>query len=111
MKAWCGQPLAQLTLLEPAILYHTLVFERLRAGSAALRVENYWTPGPSGYGCEVAHAGVWNVRVAGPTPNFGVICPLHSSHLFIVEWYIATAEGRACFSGFNTSLLLRSMRR
>jgi pimeloyl-ACP methyl ester carboxylesterase len=101
-----GQPLAQLTLLDPATLYHDVVFERLAAGSAAPIVENYWASGPSGYGKHVPYAGVRNLRVAGPTPYLGVIAPLRSDHLHIVRWYLATIEDRSYPAGFNTSPLL-----
>src|SRR6185312_6002194 len=37
-----GQPVAQLTLLDPAAYYHTAVFDQLAAGSLAPIVENYW---------------------------------------------------------------------
>jgi pimeloyl-ACP methyl ester carboxylesterase len=107
LAAGTGQRVAQLTLLDPATLYHDVVFERLAAGSAARRVENYWTPAPSGYGREVGHAGVWNQRVAGPTPYLGVVCPWHSDHMNLVHWYLGTAADATIPSGFNTSLLLR----
>jgi pimeloyl-ACP methyl ester carboxylesterase len=109
LAAGGGEPPAQLTLLEPATLYHALVFDHLAAGSSARKVENYWSPGPSGYGREAPFDGIWNVRVAGPMPHFGVICPLRSSHLFVVEWYLATVEDQTCPSGFNTSLLLQEV--
>lgn len=101
-----GRPVAQLTLLDPATCYHRLVFERLHAGTAALRVENYWAPGPSGYGRAVACPHVRNVRVAGATPWLGTALPLRSSHLSLVRWYIATAEDPSYPGGFNASLLL-----
>ncbi len=44
--------MAQLTLLDPAVTYHGLIFDVLAAGSSASFVENYWAPGPSGYGRE-----------------------------------------------------------
>jgi pimeloyl-ACP methyl ester carboxylesterase len=102
-----GEPVAQLTLLDPAAYYHATIFNRLAAGTAAPLVENYWGTGPSGYGQAVAAAGVWNVQVAGPYPYFGVIWPLRSNHLFIVMWYIDTAAAPAFPSGFGTSVLLR----
>jgi pimeloyl-ACP methyl ester carboxylesterase len=103
---WQAQPIAQLTLLDPAAIYHDLVFDGLAAGSSARVVENHWTPGPSGFGREVARPGVWNTRVDGPTPYLGTLWPARSSHFHIVEWYIATAGDPAYRGGFNTSLLL-----
>jgi pimeloyl-ACP methyl ester carboxylesterase len=99
-----GRPLARLTLLDPAICYHRIVFEQLHAGTTAQAVENYWAPGPSGFGRAVACPHVWNVRVAGPSPWLGVAWPLRSSHLFLVRWYLSTAEDAARPGGFNTSL-------
>lgn len=101
-----GQPIAQLTLLDPAVLYHNLVFDALAAGSSARRVENHWTPRPSGYGCHVAHPAIWNTRVDGPTPYLGAIHPFHSNHFHVVEWYVATAGDPSYPGGFNTSVLL-----
>jgi hypothetical protein len=108
IAAGTGQRIAQLTLLDPATFHHPLVFERLAAGSAACRVENYWTAPPSGFGREVHYPGVWNMRVPGPTPWIGVIFPLRSDHLNLVHWYLDTVADSTRPSGFNTSLLLRS---
>ncbi len=100
-----GRPVAHLTLLEPAAYYHGIVFGRLEAGSLAPVVENYWAPGPSGYGREAAWPGVRNYRVDGPASYFGVLCPLQSDHLFIVRWYLETIERPGLASGFNQSML------
>jgi hypothetical protein len=105
-----GRPPAQLSLLDPAILYQDVIFDRLAAGSSAARVENIWAPGPSGYGREIARAGVWNVRVDGPTPYLGTVNPFRSSHLHVVEWYVATAGNPARPGGFNASLLVKAVR-
>jgi pimeloyl-ACP methyl ester carboxylesterase len=102
-----GRPVAQLTLLEPATLYHSVIFDRLAAGSAAYCVENYWSPGPSGYGRHVNHLGVWNWRVDNPTPYIGLVSPRHSGHLAVMRWYLATIEDPTCAAGFNISLLVR----
>jgi pimeloyl-ACP methyl ester carboxylesterase len=101
-----GRPVAHLTLLEPAASYHPLVFERLAAGSWAQRVENYWSPGASGYGREVAAPGVVNIRVDGPRSYLGVVSLRRSGHMNIVRWYIATIDDPSYSSGFNRSLLL-----
>ena len=101
-----GVVVAQLTVLEPAVFYHHVIFERLVAGTAAARVENYWAAGPSGYGQAAPYAGVTNARVHGQTPWLGVVMPTRSGHLDIVRWYAATAENPACPMGFNASVLL-----
>jgi len=101
-----GRPLAHLTLLEPAAGYHPLVFERLAAGSSAQHVENYWSPGASGYGREVAAPGVVNIRVDGPRTYLGVVSLRRSGHMNIVRWYIATIDDPRYSAGFNRSLLL-----
>jgi hypothetical protein len=101
-----GAVVAQITFLEPAAFYHESIFERLAAGTAASRVENYWAAGPSGYGQVAAYAGVTNARVYGETPWLGVVMPTRSGHLDIVRWYVATAENPRCPMGFNASVLL-----
>jgi pimeloyl-ACP methyl ester carboxylesterase len=101
-----GVLVAQLTFLEPAAFYHEFIFERLAAGTAASRVENYWAAGPSGYGQVAPYAGVTNARVYGETPWLGLVMPTRSGHLDIVRWYVATAENPACPRGFNASVLL-----
>ncbi|AGA31065.1 alpha/beta hydrolase family protein [Singulisphaera acidiphila] len=101
-----GQPVAQLTLLDPAVSYHGLIFDVLAAGSCAQRVENYWTARPSGYGREAPHAGVWNTRVDGPTPYFGAFSPVHSNHFHVVEWYFTSVADPRYPVGFNRSLLV-----
>jgi pimeloyl-ACP methyl ester carboxylesterase len=100
-----GRPVAHLTLLEPATYYHSIIFERLEAGSLAPIVENYWAPGPSGYGREVTLPGVRSYRVDGPGSYAGVLCPLRSDHLYIVRWYLETIEHPGLASGFNRSPL------
>jgi pimeloyl-ACP methyl ester carboxylesterase len=106
LAAAAGRPVLQLTLLDPAAFYHSLLFERLAAGTTAQRVENYWSPDPGAYGRAVPHPNVWNHRVSGPRPYLGVVRPRRSSHLYIVSWYIATVEDPGPPHGFNRSLLL-----
>ena len=101
-----GRPVAQLTLLEPASFHHAILFERLEAGSLAPIVENYWAPGPSAYGREVLLPGVCSYRVDGPASYAGVLCPLRSDHLYIVQWYFETVEHPGLMAGFNRSRLL-----
>jgi pimeloyl-ACP methyl ester carboxylesterase len=101
-----GRPAAQLTLLEPAAYYHSYIFDRMAEGLPCPIVENYWSPGPSAYGKEVALPGVRNFRIDGPGSFAGVICPLRSDHLSIVRWYLRTIEHPETRTGFNTSRLL-----
>lgn len=102
-----GQLVAQLTLLEPAASYHPLVFNLLAAGASARRVENYWSPDPGAFGREAASPGVEDIRIDGPRPHLGVVNPRHSSHLYVVKWYITTIDDPGIPSGFNRSLILR----
>jgi pimeloyl-ACP methyl ester carboxylesterase len=81
-----GEPIAQLTLLDPLKSQHALIFERLAATRVALRVENDWAPGLSGYGAQANYPGVINVRVPGATPLRGLVNPLLSNHLHVVRW-------------------------
>jgi pimeloyl-ACP methyl ester carboxylesterase len=103
LRAWTGQPVAQVTLLDPAAFYHDVIFERLAAPACARRVENYWAPGPSGYGRAVGYPGVANVRVDAPAPWLGAVDPLRSAHLHVVRWYLATVEDRSRPVGYNAS--------
>lgn len=98
-----GQPVAQLTLLDPATFYHKVIFQQLRAGSLAPLVENYWTSSPSAYGNEVRLAGVRDYHVTGRSFYYGVVCPVRSDHVSIVTWYLTTIENPALGGGFNTN--------
>lgn len=106
--AGTGRPVAQLTLIDPATLYHGMVFEQLAAGSTARLVENYYVVGPSGFGRAVGYPDVWNIQIDGRRGYVGLVRLMHSDHLDAVRWYIASVEDPSCCSGFNTSLLLRS---
>jgi pimeloyl-ACP methyl ester carboxylesterase len=106
-----GEPVAHLTLLDPATFHHETIFGTLAAGTAAPIVENFWASGPSGYGRAVDAPGVRNMQVDGPTPYLGTVWPLRSSHFYTVQWYIATAQAPTVTTdppqGFNTSALLQ----
>jgi pimeloyl-ACP methyl ester carboxylesterase len=106
-----GTRAAQLTLLDPAAYYHSVLFDQLQAGSLAPVVENYWSPGPSAYGRQAARPGVRDLRVEGAASYAGVLCPLRSDHLGIVRWYLATIENPQCSWGFNTSRWIESAER
>ena len=98
-----ARPVAQLTLLDPATYYHSVIFQQLKAGSQAPLVENYWTASPSAYGKEVRLPGVRDHHVAGRSYYFGVFCPIRSDHLFVVSWYLSTIEDPSMIGGFNTN--------
>ena len=98
-----GRPVAQITLLDPATYYHTVIFQQLRAGSLAPLVENYWTSSPSAFGREVRLPGVQDHHVDGRSFYLGVVNPARSDHLFVVNWYLTTVENRSTGQGFNTN--------
>ena len=102
-----GRPVAQLTLLDPATYYHSVIFQKLQAGSLAPLVENYWTASPSAYGNEVHLPGVQDRHVVGRSYYFGVVCPIRSDHVSIVIWYISTIEDPSAADGFNTNRWIR----
>ncbi len=104
LRAGTGRPVAQLTLLEPASFYHSIVFERLAAGSSARKVDHYWAPGPSGFSREVGHPGVFNYRVEIPSPVLAAVHPMRSGHIHVVRWYLTTVEDRSCPVGYNASV-------
>ena len=83
-----GRPPARLTLLDPAAIYHDLLFEALGAGTAARQVENYWSASLSGYGRPAPYPGVQNTRIDRASGALGLIRPLHSDHLNLVRWHI-----------------------
>jgi pimeloyl-ACP methyl ester carboxylesterase len=101
-----GRPVAHLTLLEPAAGYHDVVFGQLAAGTLARRVENYWSPDLRAYGREAVYHNVQNIRVNRQPSSGGPILPRRSSHMYVVEWYIATIDDPSYPVGFNRSLVL-----
>lgn len=100
-----GQPVAQLTFLDPAVHYHEVVFGRLAAGAASPRVENYWAPGPGAFGRAVPYGGVRNYRVDDAASHLGALYFPRSAHWNVFRWYLATIEDRACPTGFGASVL------
>ena len=101
-----GGTVAQVTLLESAGFYHDVLFEEIRAVGSAARVENYWAPGPGGFGGPARVAGVVDVPVYVHAPLSGAVRPSRSGHLAIVRWYVGTVADPSLPLGFNTSLLL-----
>lgn len=87
-----GRPVGRLTLLDPAVFHHRLIFESLGATSAAMIVENHWAPGPSGYGRAAPYAGVQNQVVRGPNRFLGLLRPMHSDHMHVVRRHLGSLE-------------------
>jgi pimeloyl-ACP methyl ester carboxylesterase len=98
-----GRPVAQVTLLDPATLYHDMVFQRLSVGTSARVVHHFWAPGPSGLSKPVGLAGVTDVRVDVGGGWRGVVDPLRSAHLNTASWYIGTAADPSSPGGYNAS--------
>ncbi|WZO97756.1 hypothetical protein EP7_004807 [Isosphaeraceae bacterium EP7] len=102
-----GRLVGQVTLLDPASCHHDVIFGQLCVANSAARVENYWAPGPSGYGGQAHVAGVWNYRVPGPGGLLATPSLTRSDHINTARFYLATIEDPANSAGFNTSHVLR----
>lgn len=98
-------PFAQLTLLDAPTAFHDEVFHELAATRHAAIVENYWSPGPSGYGGHVRVPGVRNYVVRGETPLRGVVDLSMSNHVYVMLWYYHTIRCPAMPHGFQSSVL------
>jgi hypothetical protein len=83
-----GRLIDRLTLLDPRTGHHTMVFETLRAGSAARIVDHLWATGPSGFGSNAPYANVRNVAVIGPSGWTGFLSPGSLDHMQLVQWHI-----------------------
>jgi len=101
-------PMAQLTLLDPPESLHDEIFCKLGATRHAWVVENYWSPGVSGYGAHVCHAGVRNYVVEGPTPIRGIVDLSISNHVNVMRWYYQTIRCPSTRCGFQNSTLLHA---
>jgi pimeloyl-ACP methyl ester carboxylesterase len=88
-----GRRVALLTLLDPVACSHQVIFDQLAAGSAAGRVEHYWVPGASGFGRPAGRAGVVEAAIPGPRRWRGLITPLRSDHIHVVQWHIGALVG------------------
>ncbi len=101
-------PMAQLTLLDPPTSLHAELFCRLRAQDHACVVENYWSPGISGYGDEVPYRGVQNYNIGrGHAPVRGIVDLSVSNHLHTMLWYYETMCNPAMRCGFQNSVFVR----
>ena len=100
-------PMAQLTLLDPPEMFHTLVFEKLAPTRHACVVENYWAPGVSGFGAYACYPGVRNYCVEGEYPIKGIIDLSVSNHVNVMTWYHKTMMCPSMRCGFQNSVMLK----
>ncbi len=99
-------PMRQLTLLDPPEVYHDEIFWCLRPTRHACVVENYWSPGISGYGAHVDCRGVRNYVVKGTTPIRGIVDLSISNHVYVMRGSYETMRGPSMRYGFQNSCLL-----
>jgi hypothetical protein len=99
-------PFAQLTLLDPPENLHDEIFYRMCPNQHACQVENYWSPGISGYGAHVDMPGVRNYIVHGTTPVRGIVDLSLSNHVYVMRWYYDTIRCPSVRGGFQYSALL-----
>jgi pimeloyl-ACP methyl ester carboxylesterase len=95
---------AQITLLDPPETYHEQIFSELCPQCHARCVENYWSPGISGYGAHVDYVGVQNYTVRGPTPVRGIADLSLSNHVYVMQWYYETIRCPSMRCGFQNSV-------
>jgi pimeloyl-ACP methyl ester carboxylesterase len=96
-----GRAVARVTLLDPAVLYHDLVFDRLAVGDASPHVENVWADGPGGFGRHVDRRGVVNRRTPIDAPPSGAVVLTRSAHWRLVHWYLDAVSDPRSPSGFS----------
>jgi pimeloyl-ACP methyl ester carboxylesterase len=101
-------PVRQLTLLDPPTVLHDEIFGELAPQRHALEVENYWSPGASGFGAEVDCPGVANYCVRGGTPWRGAVDLSLSNHVHVMRWYYDTIRCPRLRGGFQRSAVLRA---
>ncbi len=82
-----GRRAGRLTVLDPSVSEHPLIFEQLAASTTATVVEHIWVPGASGFSRPVNLAGVTDLSVAGPRGVRGLLNPFHLDHLYAVGWH------------------------
>lgn len=97
---------AQLTLLDPPSNYHDDIFCKIGAIYYGQVVENYWSPGCSGYGDHAGYPGVQNYIVRGTTPVVGTVDLSQSNHVYVMRWYYQTIRCPSIPCGFQKSVLL-----
>ncbi|MBX3424679.1 MAG: hypothetical protein KF688_03265 [Pirellulales bacterium] len=101
-----GARVAQLTLLDPPKQLHEEIFDKLCATGHARCVENYWSPGVSGYGDHVSRPGVQNFVVRGTTPVRGIVDLSISNHVYVMRWYYETMRCPQMKCGFQNSVFI-----
>ncbi|HEX6961414.1 MAG TPA: hypothetical protein VF175_06070 [Lacipirellula sp.] len=99
-------PTAQLTLLDAPETYHETIFYDLAPTCHAAVVENYWSPGLSGYGARVPLAGVQNHEIRGETPVVGVVDLSMSNHVYVMRWYYNTIRCPTMPCGFQNCVFI-----
>lgn len=82
-----GQRVARITLLDPSVPEHHLIFEELGVVSLTQSLEHVWVPGLSGFSRPVYQPGVTNLCVPGPRGALGLLTPLHLDHFYAVGWH------------------------
>ena len=87
-----GERVARVTLLEPLRGNHEVIFDVEQLASNADRVENHWSPGPSGFGAPAARPDVVDVRRPGRTPIRGLILPHRSNHVDVLRQLLPSEE-------------------
>lgn len=98
-------PLRQLTLLDPPTSLHEEIFCNLGAHRHACLVENYWSPGISGYGSVANYRGVRNYEIErGDAPIRGVVDLSVSNHVYTMLWYYRTMCNPRIPCGFQKSV-------
>ncbi len=85
-----GRPVDHLTLLDPSVLQHSLIFEGLNAARCTRKLENLYAPGPSGFGRHAPYAGVRNYAAPTPSRWWGLLRPTHTDHMNVVRWHLRT---------------------
>ncbi|MGE3819631.1 MAG: hypothetical protein AB7I30_09365 [Isosphaeraceae bacterium] len=104
LRKGTGHKLAQVTVLDPPIASHDLVFEAYDVTESAKVADHAWALGPSGLGGPYWREGLRNTQVEAPRPWAGILNPRYSAHLNVVRWYILTAADRSQPGGFNASV-------
>ncbi len=99
-------PFAQLTLLDPPSSMHEEIFCKLAVTRHACVVENYWSPGISGYGDHANYRGVRNYTVEGENPIRGIVDLSVSNHVYVMRWYHDTMRCPSMPCGFQNSVFV-----
>jgi hypothetical protein len=94
------------SFLDPPANYHDEIFCQLRPTAHGRVVENYWSPGVSGYGDHAGYPGVENYIVRGTTPVVGIVDLSLSNHVYVMRWYYETIRSPQMRCGFQHSVLL-----